>query len=501
MIERLTRNGSALYLLLAGYFAVNVLVRLAMPASLELDEGQELFLAQWFASGYDSQPPFYNWLQYGMVQVLGDTVAALSILKNLMLFGCFLFFGLTAHLVIRDRTLAIIATLGLLTIPEIGYEAQRDLTHTVAVLFAACLFVYFFIRALREPNALNYAMTGVAIGIGVISKYNFVLLPTAAIIAILPERKLRGRLLDPRMLLAILVAAAIVLPHGLWFLDHIDAATARTISKLTGDADGSRLDQIAEGLLSLVEAIAGFTLATLLLFAIAFGGTLLRSWKAESQWARLIGRMFLVIVVALVLMVLFGGAENIEDRWLVPFFFLLPTYLCLKIEASGETIAGAARRFGVIALAIMVAVPLALFTRTPLLGAMGRYGKQNVPYGPAITAILSSNKDQPLVILADDHQMAGNLRLHAQDIPVMLPGYESFERPYAFDPAHPALAVWRNKGKPDPAMPDDLAAWVEARPELRGVEPEVKDVALPYHYGRDGDVYHFGYVWVYPAGM
>ena len=29
----------------------------------------------------------------------------------------------------------------------------------------------------------------------------------------------------------------------------------------------------------------------------------------------------------------------------------------------------------------------------------------------------------------------------------------------------------------------------------------MKDVALPYHYGRDGDVYHFGYVWVYPAGM
>jgi hypothetical protein len=21
---------------------------------------------------------------------------------------------------------------------------------------------------------------------------------------------------------------------------------------------------------------------------------------------------------------------------------------------------------------------------------------------------------------------------------------------------------------------------------------------LPYHYGRDGDAYHFGYAWIYP---
>ena len=153
MIDRLARTDGAVYLLLAAYFTVNILLRLLAPASLELDEGQQLFFAQWLSPGYDSQPPFYNWLQYGVVQLLGSSVLAIALLKNLMLFLSYLLFGLTAHLVIRDRTLAVIATLALITIPQVGYEAQRDLTHTVAVLFSACMFACLSFARCGGPTA------------------------------------------------------------------------------------------------------------------------------------------------------------------------------------------------------------------------------------------------------------------------------------------------------------------------------------------------------------
>ena len=365
MIDRLARNPGTVYLLLGVYFAINVLLRLAAPASLELDEGQQLFLAQWLSVGYDSQPPFYNWLQYGVVRWLGDTVLALSLLKNLMLFFCYLLFGLTARLVLRDRTLAIIATLGLLTIPMVSYGAQRDLTHTVGLLFAACMFMYFFIRSLQRPTTLNYALAGVAIGIGVLAKYNFVLLPFAAVIGVLPERQWRARLFDPRILLAIAIGAAIVTPHAMWFLDHIDEATGRTISKMNADAGGGQMEQVGKGLLSLAVAVAGIALPTLCVFFIAFGRSLAASWKADSQWTRLLGRMFLISIIVLALVVLAGQATNMRDRWLIPLFFLLPLYLCAKLDAAGAEVTAASRRFGAIVLAIMVIVPLIL-SRAPV---------------------------------------------------------------------------------------------------------------------------------------
>ncbi len=498
MIDRLARNPGSVYLLLAIYFAINVLLRMAAPASLELDEAQQLFLTQWLAVGYDSQPPFYNWLQYGVVQLLGDTVLALSLLKNVMLFFCYLLFGLTARLVVRDRKLAIIATLGLLTIPVVSYGAQRDLTHTVGLLFAACMFMHFFIRALQRPTTLNYALTGVALGIGILSKYNFVLLPFAAVMSVLPENQWRARLFNPRIFLTTAIAAAILAPHAIWFMDHVPEATGRTLGKLTTDAGGDGIQQLGNGMLSLAVAVAGVALPTLLIFLIAFGRGLLDSWKAENRWTRLFGRMFLILIAVLALVVLVGEASSMRDRWLIPLFFLFPIYLCAKLEASGAERTAASHRFGVIVLAIMVMVPLVLGAR-PYLGSLGLDGKQNVPYGPAITAILATKSDRPSLILAGDQQLAGNVRLHTSDIAVTAPDYERFQEPYIFDANHPVLVIWRSRnGKPMAKPLDELQSWLNEASGVPAGQIEGHDIAMPYHHGREGEFYHFSYAWIYP---
>ncbi|CAN7583480.1 ArnT family glycosyltransferase [Rhizobium sp. LjRoot254] len=498
MIARMMRDSGTLYLLLAIYFAVNVALRLVLPNSLELDEGQQLFLAQWLAVGYDTQPPFYNWLQYGVVQVLGDTVLALSLLKNLMLFCCYGLVGAAAHLVIRNKALAIIAVLGMLTIPQIVFESQRDLTHSVAVLFAACLFIYALFGALKSPNVFSYLLTGIAIGIGMISKYNFALLPAAAIIAILFEAEFRGRLINWRMLLTIIAAAAIVTPHAMWFLDNVDVATGRTLGKLTQDASADRASQITGGLFSLAVALIAFGSLTVIAFWISFGRRFHESWAASSPWTRLVGRMFLILIVALILLVVFGGASLIKDRWLTPFFFMLPLYLSLKLDALNQTIGNAPKRFGWIAVLIMIAIPLALFARVPAAQYLGRYAKLNVPYQPAIEGILASRQARPSLIVTSDMQMAGNLRLNAPGIPVMVPGYERFQKNYVFDATHPVLLVWRDKGAEFAEMPEALRRWHASQAEVGRVEPSEQDIAEPYHYGKPGDVYHFSYAWIYP---
>lgn len=494
MIDRLARYPGGVYLLLAAYFAVNVLLRLAAPPALEIDEGQQLFLAQWLAMGYDSQAPMYNWVQYAVVQVLGDTVLSLTLLKNVLLFCSYGLLGLAAHIIIRDRALAVIATLGMITIPQIGYEAQRDLTHTVALLFAACLFIYALASALRTPSAFNYALAGLAIGIGTLSKYNFVLLPAAALLALALDKQHRARLLDPRMILTVVIAGAIVAPHAVWFIGHVSEATELTVLKLARNA-GDNPGPLT-GLLALLEAVAAITLPTLAVFALAFGRSLFRAWPFESAWTRLLGRILVISTLLLLLLVLSGGATYIRHRWLVPLFFLLPLYLCAKLEAAGERPVGANRRFGAVVLAIMILVPTLIFVR-PFLGTLGHYSKQNIPYAQAVTDILASNEKTPSIILAADQQLAGNIRLNTDDIPVMVRGYEWLEQP--FDRTAPVLAVWRrDDGRPAPKMPNDFQAWIEAMTGSAAKDVEVRDIAVPYHYGRDGDVYHFGYAWIYP---
>jgi hypothetical protein len=209
--------------------------------------------------------------------------------------------------------------------------------------------------------------------------------------------------------------------------------------------------------------------------------------------------MFIVIALMLILLVLFAGAGDIRPRWLVPFFFALPLWLCLKIEAAGDAPAFAPRRFGMIAIAFMAGVLLILGLRTPVMGMLGRYERPNAPYGPAIEAILAAGKQRPSLIVASDEQLAGNVRLHAKDMPVAVPGFEHLQPVYVFDSSHPVLLIWRSKGEAVPAVAAELSAWLASQPALRGLKPASSDIARPYHYGRPADRYHFSYAWLYPA--
>jgi len=499
ILDRLGRSQTAVTILLAVYFAANVVVRLNQPASLEYDEAHQLYLSQWLFPGIDSQPPFYNWLQYTVVHLFGGSLAALSVLKNTMLFCCYLIFGLTATRVLKDSALAAVATLGLLTIPTISYETQRDLTHTVAAFFAASLFFYCFVRTAEKPSLLNYALTGIAAGIGVISKYNFVLFPIITILAAWPDRELRRRIFDPRIAVSLVLAVLVVAPHAWWFLDNWARATTRTIGKLTQDASASWIVQVGQGLSSLAEALVGMAVPSVLLFLLVFGRALPASWRAQNRWTRLLERMFIGLVVALLLMVLFVGVSNVKSRWLIPFFFLLPLYLCLKVEASGATVPQAPKRMAAIALVIMIAIPTTLYLRNTSIGALEHYGKQHVPYGPAVQEILASSNIAPALIVTPDSYLPGNIRLHAPDIPVVAPSYPPSLAGYPFDANHPWLAIWRNAdGTPAPEPSVKFKKWVRGDPRLRDAEWEIEMVAPPYNYGKPGDIYSFSYAWIRP---
>ena len=137
MLERATRTIRTAALLLAAYFVLNIALRLVLPHSLELDEAEQSFFSQYLLAGYGPQPPFYNWMQYAVVSVTGMSIGALIVPKNILLFLCYLFYGLAGREALKDQALAAVGMLALITLPQVSYMAQQDLTHTTALLFAS----------------------------------------------------------------------------------------------------------------------------------------------------------------------------------------------------------------------------------------------------------------------------------------------------------------------------------------------------------------------------
>nr|WP_244915059.1 glycosyltransferase family 39 protein [Rhizobium sullae] len=485
------------FALLAAYFLVQIAVRLAMPPTLGLDEAEQAFRSQWLAAGYGPQPPFYNWLQYAVFSLGGVSLLSLAVVKNALLFTSYLLYGLTARMILKNSTLAAIATLGLLTLPQVAFEMQRDLTHTVAVFFSGSVFLYGFIRSLKKPDMLSYLVTGVGIGIGLLSKYNFALLPASALLAALLDPPMRKRVFDWRTVVTAVTAFLITLPHLFWLKDNLGFATARTLEKLTDSGNASYAMQVVMGSGSLVLAVIGFCAVTLLVFAIAFGKPFLSAFSGRSAWTRLLERMMLFSILGILLLVLFGGAAHVKDRWLVPLFFIIPLYLCLKIEASHVEYSNPLRRLLPILAIIMIAVPGILFGRIAAATLNGDYERLNMPYAQLAAAL--RQQGEPAAVLAEGSLLAGNLRKDLLPATVISTDYPGFKPAVSISKKHPLLIVWPLGAAEGNVLPGRAAEWLKSVPELISIAPEISMIEVPYYYARNGDTYRFGYAWVAPA--
>ncbi|MEV4609519.1 glycosyltransferase family 39 protein [Neorhizobium sp. LMR1-1-1.1] len=488
----LTRKPERVLWLIAAYCLAAIVVRVLRTEGLQADESEQIFMSQFLLLGYGRQPPFYNWLQYGVIHLIGPSVLALTLLKNSLLFLSCVFIGLAVRQVSDRKDVVAAAMLGVLALPAVSVLSQRDLSHAVALLFCVSLFLHGFIGALKQPTLWRYALTGFAIGIGVISKYNFVVVPIAAILAILPDPDLRRRLFDRRLIATILVAGLICVPHALWFLNNIDAATTDTIDEMRDGPSGNFIADRLEGLISLVTSAVEGALPLIIFLAIAFGREIWAGRRAGTVWTRAIGRMFLLCLLIVGLISFVMGATKISQKWLSPFLLILPVYLCLKIEAAG----GFDRRPHAVAI---LAVPTSILmfgfllylTTGNLLGPLhGKYQKDSFPSVPFVRQVLTE-ADTPLdFIVADGMTLAAAARVNAPQAGVAQPG---FARSRTFiSPQNRGLVIWNSTNRPD--LPPALGEFLRSNGiDTAALITKTMAVAYPFSGGRDTE--QFNYAW------
>ncbi|ACI54248.1 glycosyl transferase family 39 [Rhizobium leguminosarum bv. trifolii WSM2304] len=497
MLERATRTIKTAGLLLAAYFVLNIVLRIALPHSLELDEAEQSFFSQYLLAGYGPQPPFYNWMQYAVVSVTGMSIGALIVPKNILLFLCYLFYGLAGREALKDQALAAVGMLALITLPQVSFMAQQDLTHTTALLFASALFLYGFFRTLDRPDIGSYLLLGLATGIGLISKYNFALMPAAALIAILPDAEWRRRAFDWRILAAIAVALVIILPHAIWLRDNLEFASSDTLVKMAAGNEPAGIARAGKGLIAFVVAIIAFAALPVAIFAATFRRDFAQALSAGNRWTGMMERMMLASLAGIVLIVLFTGSTTVRERWLDPFLLVLPIYFLAKMQAAGIDLSAGLRRLRPVLPVLMACVLIALGLRVVGAGLIGVYSRPNVPMAGLSRKM--TRQAEPVLVIASDTYIGGNMRLQFPDVPVVIPDFPAPGISAYAEAKGPVLIVWRGKKTAtaaDAVMPERFSSALAAA----GITPqEIGSLSLPYYFGRQGDNFALGYAWGQPG--
>jgi hypothetical protein len=417
-----------------------------MGTGVSIDDAEQLVYLPHFQLGYgSSQPPLYSWLSFLGAQIFGTTILMLKVVKYLVLFLAVVSVAATVRLLGYSRGAAAAAMLGLFTIPEILWEMQRALTHTVAAFAFSAMMVMALAMVFEKRNLASYAFFGLATGLALLAKYNDVLLLIALIAAALSVPAYRPAILDRRIVVSAFIAALVILPTALWSLEHQSALLGHASKFQFADSATDVLSARLQGLRDLLVGSLSFAILTLGLIVIAFVTEKLAmaAWRHKARaGTQFVGRTMLFGLALTAALVMVSGAAEVRSRWLLPLLFLLPAYgamLADEFDLKGRKI----QHFlaGIGAAFAIVAIPLIWYIQ--VTGGSGLSSTVRLDY-PAFYRLLTA--DGPVSTIVGDGQWVGNFRLVERDLEILYP-----ETPYFSGLMRPpAVAVWL-AAEPPPA--------------------------------------------------
>jgi 4-amino-4-deoxy-L-arabinose transferase-like glycosyltransferase len=469
------------------YYSLQIIVRMALPDGLRIDEAQQVFFSQWFVAGYNAQPPLYNWLQLLTFAIVGDYLVGLAVLKSVVLFAILASYYALARMLLKTPAYAVLATLGLFIIPQMFWQAQRDLTHTTATMLLLNLLLIAALQVLRTPSLWAYVLLGASVGLGMLTKYNFALFLPALAVAVWFHPDGRRRIFDWRMLPAILVAALIILPHAIWFVGNIQAASSVTLSRMGEEAaETSRVWQIGLGLFNLAASTVLMALPAVLLFALAFAKVGFGQARASSVECRFVGAFLATILIVLALMIFATTFTTFRDRWMLPLLQVLPIYFALQLENRGVDPLEPLRRIMPGILMMVALLPIATF-------AAGYFSASHYqqPYTAFRSELEKREGTSPALIVTKDWLVAGNAKLQWPGVPVMTTQFPELEPAGIDSGTRPVMLLWRGRAT---EPPKGLLNWAKSRLGETVNPGMVKNVTLPYDGPRNETAPPFHYI-------
>lgn len=312
----------AFWTLLPFYVVLLFLLRWALTPVASADDAEQLIFAQSLSGGYNpAQPPLYTWLVWGMSQLVGAGLFAVLLVKFLLFYLIFVFTALAATTLIPGSDQARLAPLGLLGLGFVCYESIYNFSNTIAMAAAIMATIWLLARLHRrhEPGTPwgLYAALGLALGLGLLSKYGFGLFLGALLIAMPTLASFRRVLFSRGIWATLAVAGFVLLPHLVWLLvEGIDLLRAFGQRLGTDEAgDGA----VAEGLLKLVNGTLLFLLPFLAFALLLFPRAALPlppAADAEREFVRLGNRFFFAVVGLILIAVVILEIPNVRTHYM-----------------------------------------------------------------------------------------------------------------------------------------------------------------------------------------
>lgn len=403
------------------YGVAHALFRLNVSRTLSLDDSRSNELAQELALGYQNQqPPLYEWLLWASQQFLGTGIESTLLVRYALIAGIGIACYGAVHAALKDERWAAVASISLAASYPVGWTFHEWATQTILLCIACFATIHAVINWLEKPSLRSAFWLGAAIGLGLLSKFSYLLTIGGLLIASLSMAETRKALCDRRLLLSAAIALLMISPYAFWLV-HVNIDIAAAVAKKMIPVQERYPVRVMKGLGRLVISIPLFLLPWIAFIALlapkafGFGG------KATAP-AGLIERLTLRAMIAAAMLAALGivaiGATNIAERYMHAIVMIAPVYVFLRIQRfdPGRL---SMRPIAILAIAVAVIVMGIRVTAESDSFASRRATRLwQIPFGPLAEQLKERGIDHGTVVTPGVRE-AGNLRAFLPNLRVI----------------------------------------------------------------------------------
>lgn len=413
------------------YSSLHVGFRLLASSVLGEDDVVDTILVQDLKVAYDTfprQPALYDWVLWGVQQVLGPGVESFLAIKYAALTASAGFLYLAAYRVMRDRLFAVLSVESLALIYQISWRFHEGFTHEVGAMVAVMATAWIILRTVDAPGPGNALGLGIAAGLGFLTEPPYGVFLASMLIAAGLQPGTRRQIFTPWLLLSLGLAALIASPYVAWVI----AGESRMAWFFRSSND--YWNEAATGFIDAIRSPIAYLSPLIFILPFMFPGFLRVAWgdlKAlavpagdEPDRSRLILQTGLVAWVLSIAGAVAFGIEGLPTHVLMPLYLTSVIWLFdVARRANGDRLH--VGRFTRLALSIAVFAFCARLANMFVLDPVCNICRWGVPY-EGLGQEMRARGFVDGTIVAIDKDLGGNLRAVFPDSKVMMPRYPRY---------------------------------------------------------------------------
>ncbi|MCE3232054.1 MAG: hypothetical protein K0R98_311 [Rickettsiaceae bacterium] len=237
-------------LILALITAFRILYLSLDQFDLFFDEAQYWIWSQNPALGYYSKPPMVAWMITLTTTIFGNSEWAVRLSSPIlhMITAIAIYFASQELFKPGKRgteSIPFYCAITYITLPAVWVSSALVSTDPSLIMFWS-LTILFFVKAIATNRMRWWILAGVAGGLGMLSKYNMLLVAVSIFLYLLSSKQHRKHLLSIRFWLAGVIAALIFTPNIIWNMQNSMVSFAHTEDNATGTGFGLHIPKMLE---------------------------------------------------------------------------------------------------------------------------------------------------------------------------------------------------------------------------------------------------------------